>query len=129
MERRLHRSSKIQLPTKRPIANLEFDVQCSMFEVGACCFSGSWMLDLGPWILDLFKPLPSPSNIPYPTPPECFLSANTDPAHTRGRQSLAGSARTRANPGDWSYPKIRRRHQDESLRARRHPDEKTNRKR
>src|SRR5437764_8038300 len=106
-----------------------FEVRCSKFEVRSSKLALDASLDLGSWILDLFKPLPSPSNIPYPTPPECFLSANTDPAHTRGRQSLAGSARTRANPGDWSYPKIRRRHQDESLRARRHPDEKTNRKR
>src|SRR5437588_7390652 len=106
-----------------------FNVRCSKLALDTSLDLGGWILDLGSWILDLFKPLPSPSNIPYPTPPECFLSANTDPAHTRGRQSLAGSARTRANPGDWSYPKIRRRHQDESLRARRHPDEKTNRKR
>src|SRR5262245_39969368 len=47
----------------------------------------------------------SPASTHGPTRPECFHAENKTPAHKRGNQCLAGLTRTRANPGDWSYPK------------------------
>src|SRR5712671_691865 len=69
---------------------------------------------------------PGPSDTRDPRRRGCFRGESRDPVDRPAMLSLADSARTRANPADLSYPKMRPHPPGESRGVRMPADERAN---